>query len=251
MSHALSPEKEPGAREDGLARPTGGLGAIGGQVFDVSAAVGGWRGIIESVAPTLVFVTVVALRPSALVPALVASLAISAVALVARLAARQGLTQVIGGAVLALISAAWAWRTGKAEDFYITGLLINAGWLAVTAGSLALRWPWLVGWAWLAGLALRWPLVGVLMGLWRATTDSGDGQGWAAWRKDPALKGDRRRYTWGTAVLAGMFALRLVVELPLYLAGAVGPLGVARIILGVPLYALTLWIVWLLVRPRD
>ncbi|WP_017178471.1 DUF3159 domain-containing protein [Actinomyces timonensis] len=235
MSHALSPEKEPGAREDGLARPTGGLGAIGGQVFDVSAAVGGWRGIIESVAPTLVFVTVVALRPSALVPALVASLAISAVALVARLAARQGLTQVIGGAVLALISAAWAWRTGKAEDFYITGLLINAGWLAVTAGSLALRWP----------------LVGVLMGLWRATTDSGDGQGWAAWRKDPALKGDRRRYTWGTAVLAGMFALRLVVELPLYLAGAVGPLGVARIILGVPLYALTLWIVWLLVLPRD
>ena len=235
MSHALSPEKEPGAREDGLARPTGGLGAIGGQVFDVSAAVGGWRGIIESVAPTLVFVTVVALRPSALVSALVASLAISAVALVARLAARQGLTQVIGGAVLALISAAWAWRTGKAEDFYITGLLINAGWLAVTAGSLALRWP----------------LVGVLMGLWRATTDSGDGQGWAAWRKDPALKGDRRRYTWGTAVLAGMFALRLVVELPLYLAGAVGPLGVARIILGVPLYALTLWIVWLLVLPRD
>lgn len=235
MSHALSPEKEPGAREDGLVRPTGGLGAIGGQVFDVSAAVGGWRGIIESVAPTLVFVTVVALRPSALVSALVASLAISAVALVARLAARQGLTQVIGGAVLALISAAWAWRTGKAEDFYITGLLINAGWLAVTAGSLALRWP----------------LVGVLMGLWRATTDSGDGQGWAAWRKDPALKGDRRRYTWGTAVLAGMFALRLVVELPLYLAGAVGPLGVARIILGVPLYALTLWIVWLLVLPRD
>lgn len=235
MSHALSPEKEPGAREDGLARPTAGLGAIGGQVFDVSAAVGGWRGIIESVAPTLVFVTVVALRPSGLVPALVASLAISAVALVARLAARQGLTQVIGGAVLALISAAWAWRTGKAEDFYITGLLINAGWLAVTAGSLALRWP----------------LVGVLMGLWRATTDSGDGQGWAAWRKDPALKGDRRRYTWGTAVLAGMFALRLVVELPLYLAGAVGPLGVARIILGVPLYALTLWIVWLLVLPRD
>ena len=153
----------------------------------------------------------------------------------ARLAARQGLTQVIGGAVLALISAAWAWRTGKAEDFYITGLLINAGWLAVTAGSLALRWP----------------LVGVLMGLWRATTDSGDGQGWAAWRKDPALKGDRRRYPWGTAVLAGMFALRLVVELPLYLAGAVGPLGVARIILGVPLYALTLWIVWLLVLPRD
>lgn len=235
MSREHASEPGPGAREEGLAGPAGGLSAIGAQAFDVSTAVGGWRGIIESVAPTLVFVTIVALRPSALIPALVASLAISAVGLMARLAARQGLTQVIGGAALAIISAAWAWRTGRAEDFYITGLLINAGWLAVTAGSLALRWP----------------LVGVLMGLWRATTDGEDGAGWTAWRKDPALRGDRRRYTWGTIVLAGMFALRLIIELPLYLAGAVGPLGAARIILGLPLYALTLWIVWLLVRPRG
>ena len=48
-----------------------------------------------------------------------------------------------------------------------------------------------------------------------------------------------------------MFALRLGVEVPLYLAGqdALGALGVARLVAGVPLFALTLWFIWLLVRP--
>ena len=59
------------------------------------------------------------------------------------------------------------------------------------------------------------------------------------------------RYHAGTWVLTLMFALRLVVEVPLYLAGerAVSYLGAARLILGVPLYALTLWFIWLLVAP--
>ena len=55
----------------------------------------------------------------------------------------------------------------------------------------------------------------------------------------------------GTLVLAAMPAVRLAVETPLYLAGesAVSVLGVARLVLGVPLYAVTLGLVWLFVRP--
>ena len=73
----------------------------------------------------------------------------------------------------------------------------------------------------------------------------------SAWRTEPALRLVRRRYHAGTWVLTLMFALRLVVEVPLYLAGAqaVSYLGVARLILGVPLYAVTLWFIWLLVAP--
>lgn len=135
-------------------RPAGtGLSSVGAERFDASAAIGGWRGAAESALPTLVFVVVMAVRPTALVPALVASLAVSAVALVARLAQRQGLTQVLGGAVLALLSAAWAWRSGRASNFYATGLLINTVWLV----------------ACLASVAARWPVVGVLMGLWEAS----------------------------------------------------------------------------------
>lgn len=219
-----------------------GLRAVSNEHFDVASAVGGWRGVVESVAPTLVFVLVTALRPSALVAALAASLALSAVALVARLVQREPLTQVLGGAVLALVSAAWAWRSGEAQNFYATGLVVNAVWLVACTLSLAVGWP----------------LVGVLMGLWTSAAQHGDdGEAqtapalWTAWRTQEDQAGARRRYTLATLILAAMFALRLVVEVPLYLAGqdALGALGVARLVLGVPLFALTLWFIWLLVRP--
>ena len=218
-----------------------GLGAIDAERFNVASAVGGWRGVIESAAPTLVFVVVMAVRPSALVTALAASLAVSGAALAARLAQRQGLTQVLGGAVLALASAAWAWRSGEASNFYATGLLINAAWLAGCLLSLA------------AGR----PLVGILMGLWRAAAGGSARPGGgsdaddAVWSEDAAARAaEHRRHRAATAVLAAMFALRLAVEVPLYLAGAagVGALGVARLVLGLPLFALTAWFVWLLVR---
>ena len=235
-----------------------GLGAIDSERFDAMAAVGGWRGIVESVVPTLVFVVVMAVRPTALVPALLASLSVSAVGLVARLVQRQSPAQVLGGIVLVLVSALWAWRSGDASNFYATGLMINAVWLI----------------ACLVSLLIGWPIVGALMTLWhRVTDESAHGEGSqasrdsgraetpqadddpaarpSAWRTEPALRHVRRRYHAGTWVLTLMFALRLVVEVPLYLAGeqAVSYLGAARLILGVPLYALTLWFIWLLVAP--
>ncbi|WP_194947997.1 DUF3159 domain-containing protein [Actinomyces trachealis] len=246
-----------------------GLGAIDSERFDVAAAVGGWRGVVESMTPTLVFILVLAVRPKALVPALVASLAVSGIAMVARLVQRQNLTQVFGGAALAGLSALWAWRSGEAVNFYATGLIINAAWLS----------------ACLLSLLLGFPLVGVLMELWhrasgeltkagaeaKATqddavafadavkaTDAADVDAehkaaatWFTWRKNPTQRGERRRYYLGTTILAAMFALRLVVELPLYLAGeqTLGALGIARLALGLPLFALTLWFVWLVIRP--
>lgn len=240
------------------ARPARGVGALGAQSFDALAALGGWRGVTESVAPTLVFVLVLAARPSALLAALGASLALSVLALAARLLRHEPPTQAVGGAALAALSAAWAWHSGSATDFYATGLLVNAAWLASSLASLALGWP-------VVGLALNG--VQALAGATGAggqdaaqaprdaptpgTQAPRDAQAPWAWRTDPDLRHLNRRYRLGTWILAAMFATRLAVETPLYLAGATGPLGAARLALGVPLFALTLWLIWLLVGPAH
>ena len=225
-------------------RAAAGLGALDSDRFDAAAAVGGWRGALESAGPALVFVIILAVAPTALPTALTASLVVSAVALLARLAQssrRRSLRQVAGGALVAVVSAAWAWRSGRASDFYATGLVINAVWLVICLGSLLVRRP----------------IVGVLMELWRstsATADGGRGTGDRGRRRtDPDPAGTRRRYVIGTGVLTAMFMLRLLVEVPLYLVGeaAVGALGVARIVLGLPLFALCVWFVWLIVRPAS
>ncbi|MCT6811154.1 MAG: DUF3159 domain-containing protein, partial [Bifidobacterium sp.] len=73
---------------------------------------------------------------------------------------------------------------------------------------------------------------------------SGWRQWLASWRGEPELV---RAYTQATLVWIAVFALRLLVQVPLYLTGSVGFLGAARLILGLPLFALGIWISWLLI----
>lgn len=239
-----------------------GLRSISGDSFEPLEAIGGWRGILEAILPTIVFILIVALRPGALTTALLASLGLTALSVLARLAQRQSLTQALAGGALALISAVWAWRSGEASNFYATGLLINAAWLAATMLSQLLRWP----------------LVGLFISAWNVTVEDARGQkvsesldtegapaqssegtplrsAWSvatAWRRDPARRDEKRRYVVATWVFAALFAIRLGVEVPLYLGGeaSLGALGVARLVLGVPFYALVLWLMWLLLRPQ-
>jgi hypothetical protein len=86
-----------------------------------------------------------------------------------------------------------------------------------------------------------WPAVGAVVALLRGEDMS--------WRTDPERAAERRRFVWATWVMAAVFALRLAVQVPLYLAGedAVGALGTAKLAMGLPLFALGLWITWLLV----
>ena len=228
----------------GADQSASGLGALGAERFDAVSAVGGWRGVLESAVPILVFVVILAVAPTALTTALVASLTVSGVALLARLAQRgrrRDLKQVAGGALVTVLSAVWAWRSGQASNFYATGLVINAVCLLTFLGSLLLRRP----------------VIGVLMELWHPTS-GGDAESpspasGSSWRTDPARAGIRRRYAIATGVLAAVFVLRLLVEVPLYLAGeaALGALGVSRVVLGLPLYGLGIWFAWLIVRPSS
>jgi hypothetical protein len=68
------------------------------------------------------------------------------------------------------------------------------------------------------------------------------------WRKDPSQVRSYSRASW---VWVALFSLRLSVQLPLYLAGAIAALGVARVSMGIPLFAVGIWLSWLILRPRE
>jgi hypothetical protein len=154
-------------------------------------AIGGWRGMIDSGLPSVVFVAVYLLNGRVLQPALIAAIATGVVILVWRLFRRQPLTQVLAGFAGVAISAYVSSRTGEARDFFLWGLIVN-----VVYGS-----------AFLISLALRWPLMGVVVG-----AITGDPSGW---RQDPDL---RRVFAAATWVWVFVFGGRILVQVPLYLA---------------------------------
>jgi hypothetical protein len=196
-----------------------GLGDLQQERFPTSALVTR-EALIDSGLPTVVFVSVYGLNGQVLGPALVAALAIGAVLAGVRLWRREKLANVAAGFVAVGIAAWLSARTGRAEDFFLPGILINAGYAV----------------GYLVSILVRWPLLGILVGL-----ATGEGMGW---RQVPYLL---RAYTLASWLWAAMFALRLAVQLPLYLAGEVVALGVARVVMGWPLFLLCLWLSWLVI----
>jgi hypothetical protein len=65
------------------------------------------------------------------------------------------------------------------------------------------------------------------------------------WRKD---RRKARYFDLVTLLWVGLFATRLAVELPLYLANDVVTLGFVKIVLGLPFYLTMIWVSWLLLR---
>jgi hypothetical protein len=144
------------------------------------------------------------------------------VLVIARLIQRTPARQALAGLLGVALGAVWAWRAGEAGAFFVPGLWINGAYLVGV----------------LASMIARWPVAGIVVGLARGVGSS--------WRDNPAWM---RRSQLATAVLAGVFVLRLLVQVPLYLADQVAALGTAKLAMGLPLFAVALWVMWLLVRP--
>jgi Protein of unknown function (DUF3159) len=185
-------------------------------------AIGGRRGIIDSGLPTVVFVAVFTATRGNMTASVWAAIVAGAVSTVLRLARRETLQFAISGFIGVAIAAFIAQRTGRAENFFLPGLLINLAYAAAYSISVLVRWP----------------LIGVVLG---ALTGEG-----TAWRRDPAKM---RAFSIVSWTWAGMFLLRVAVQLPLYLAGALVALGVARLAMGWPLFLLAIWLSWLVLRP--
>lgn len=184
-------------------------------------AVGGPLGMAETSLPAVAFVIAYTASGSNTNTAAIVAVGLALVLSLARIVKRESPVYALSGLVGVAFAAFVATRSGRAENFFLPGLFANAAYAA----------------AFVISLAVRRPLVGIIVA-------SLDGEG-SEWRDDPLRV---RAFTRATWLWAGLFGLRLLVQLPLYLGGAVVALGVAKTAMGLPLFGIGLWLTWLLVR---
>jgi Protein of unknown function (DUF3159) len=170
-------------------------------------SIGGWRGLVDSGLPVVVFVAVNAF--AGLQAAIWAAIGVGVALFALRLARRQTVQQALSGFFGILVAAFIANRTGEAKGFFLLGIWASF----VYAGVF------------LASVLARWPLVGVI---WEYVDGRGIG---TAWRKDRPLM---RVYTWCTLVWVLVFLARGLVQRYLYDQDLTGWLAVARLAMGYP-----------------
>ena len=232
----LTPPAPEAAPESGAAdgaRPFGGAigrtvrAGMSGEAISgrgVLDAIGGWRGVAETLVPGLLFLVIFTFTRDARVSA-IAPAALAILAVIVRLVRREPLVSVFSGAAGVAVAVIATLFTGRGADYYVPGFITNIVW---SAGLLI-------------SIAVGWPLVGVALGALR-----GDFTGW---RRDRSLK---RVATWLTLLWSGLFIARLAAQVPLYFAArepdgiaATDALGIARLVMGVPLFALVVVFTWM------
>lgn len=184
-------------------------------------ALGGRRGIADSSLPGLAFVIAYTASGQSLNTAIWTAVGVGAALFAARLVKRETVQFAVAGFAGVAIAAFIAKQTGRAEDFFLPGLFLNLAYAA----------------AYLISIAVRWPLLGVFIG-----PLNGEGM---EWRKDERRL---RLYTRASWIWVGMFTVRLAVQLPLYFAGELVALGVAKTAMGFPVFALAAWLSYLILR---
>jgi len=184
-------------------------------------ALGGKKGLIDSGLPSLVFLIVFNLSGKNITSAIYAAIGLSIVLTFIRIVKRETVQHAFSGLIGVGVCAFIARRSGNAADFYLPGLWINAGYALLYALTNLFKWP-------LLGVVLG-PILGENL----------------LWRKDPARL---KAYTKAGWLWVGMFAARLIVQYPLYKSGNVNLLGTARLLMGYPLFILTAWGTWLILR---
>lgn len=175
----------------------------------LAEGVGGVRGSIEAALPTVAFV--VAWSASHDVRLALGAAAVCVVgALALRLVQRQTPKFALSSLAALAIAAFFALRSGRAEDAFLPGILYSCALLVLT----------------LVSVVTRWPMVGFVVG----ATHPEDP---LAWRTHAGVVRLCQRLT---LVLAALYGVRAAVMVPLYLADQVTWLGIAKIVLGWPLY---------------
>ena len=225
---APSPADNPVREENQLAQSlSASMGAnmrrtANGDV-DILHAIGGWRGLVESSLPAVAFLVLFTVTKE-LNLSLIAALAAAGVFTLIRLVQGSKLVSALTGLVGVAICAFAAYRTGNASDYFVVGFWTNGVYILV----------------YLLSMLVRWPLMGLIFAVIRGEALS--------WRQNPVRL---RQYMLATWIITVLMMLRLAVQVPLYFANNVEALGATRLIMGLPLYALGVWLAWRVSAPEE
>jgi len=185
------------------------------------ASIGGVQGFIEATIPGLIYVLSFAIWQDLTIS--IVNVSVAMVILTIRHFMVKRPASALVGPILGIALAIYLARRpeGQARDFYLPGFWTNAGY----------------GGALLLSVIARFPLIGVMVGF---MTNQG-----LSWRKS---RRKVRFFNLVTMLWVGLFAIRLLVQIPLYLANDIVTLGFTKIALGQPFFLLMIWISWLLLR---
>lgn len=207
-------------------RPSGEGESLPSFTEQLADQLGGVRGLVESGIPVVVFV--VANIIWALRPALIISVGSAVLLGCWRLARKQPVRHAVNGLFGIAIGAIIAWKTGSAKNFYLPGILISLAYGVALLASVAARMP-LVGWIWSLLVA----------------------KGSTEWRRNPRLV---RMFGWLTVLWALTYLAKTLIQALIFKATSdTDPgtaLGIARLALGWPPYALLLAVTVWTVRRR-
>lgn len=176
--------------------------------------LGGRRGAVDASIPPATFVVAWLVSDRSIGWAAVAAITAGVGVGVWRLARGRRVTASVASVAAVSLAAFVALRTGRAEDFFLIQLLSNV------ASALA----------WALSILIRWPLLGVVVGLVLGQKTK--------WRRDRDLVRAYGNASW--VWVLGQYMLRVLVFGVLWWSGWVVALGVARVALTWPLVAATI-----------
>ena len=183
-------------------------------------ALGGKKGLIDSGVPSIVFLVVFNISKE-VNTAVMSALALSLILAIIRLIKKDTIQHSVSGVIGVLICAYFANRSGNATDFYIPKLLTNLGY----------------GTVYLIANLVGWPVLGVVLGPLLGENFT--------WRNNPERK---KMYIKASWIWVAMFFFRIMVQYPIYKSGNVNLLGTVNLAMGYPLFFITAYATWLVIK---
>ncbi|MER6286897.1 DUF3159 domain-containing protein [Streptomyces sviceus] len=180
-------------------------------------AFGGVRGMVETVLPGLLFVTIFTINKDLHLSA-IAALVVSLLLVVVRLVKRDTVKHAFSGVFGVAFGVVFAMMTGNAKNFYLPGMLYTLG----------------LGLAYVITTLAGVPLMGLILGpvfkenlSWR-TRNPGRKKAYA-----------KASYAWGGILLA-----KCAILFPLYWWADTAQLGWVLVALKIPPFLLAVWLTW-------